>query len=112
MPARVSPFAVGHRIVLSVSGEIDMDSVSVLADAVDTALGAGAAELWIDLSSTTFMDSTGLHVLLGVRRRVRALKRHLAIICPPGPVRRVFDLTGVSEILPLYEDRATANRAA
>jgi anti-anti-sigma factor len=58
------------------------------------------------------MDSSGLHVLLGVRRRVHALKRQLAIICPPGPVPSAFDLTGVSEILPLYEDRATANRAA
>ena len=57
------------------------------------------------------MDSSGLHLLLDTRRRVRDLNRQLAIICPPGPVRRLFDVAGVTEHVPLYDDRAAAHHA-
>ena len=109
--ALVTQQEVGRRTVLAVGGEIDLDSVGVLSAAVEAALAGGAAELWIDLSDTRFMDSSGLHLLLDTRRRVRDLNRQLAIICPPGPVRRLFDIAGVPEHLPLYDDRAAAHRA-
>ena len=109
--ALVTPQEVGRRTVLAVGGEIDLDSVGVLSSAVEAALAGGAAELWIDLTQTLFMDSSGLHVLLDTRSRVRDLNRQLAIICPPGPVRRLFDIAGVAERLPLYDDRAAAHRA-
>ena len=108
--ARVSRTAVGRRTVLSVAGEVDLDSVSLLADAVDDALDDGALELWLDFSSTDFMDSSGLHFLLETQLRLNSLSRRLAVVCPRGPVRRVLDLAGVTERLPLYGDRAGAHR--
>ena len=51
-------------------------------------------------------------MLLDTRSRVRDLNRQLAIICPPGPVRRLFDIAGVTEHLPVYDDRAAAHHAA
>jgi anti-sigma B factor antagonist len=108
----VTRSSVGRRTVLSVSGEIDLTSVSVLADAVDEALSHGAVELWIDLSRTDFMDSTGLHLLLDTRRRTRDLNRRLAVICPRGSVRRLVEIAGVDHLLRLYDDRATAHCAA
>ena len=83
--ALVTQQEVGRRTVLAVGGEIDLDSVGVLSASVEAALAGGAAELWIDLTHTRFMDSSGLHVLLDTRSRVRDLNRQLAIICPPGP---------------------------
>jgi anti-anti-sigma factor len=109
--ALVTYHVVGRRTVLAVSGEIDLDSVAVLAGAVDSALAGGAAELWIDLADTRFMDSTGLHVLLDTRARTRDLNRRLEIICPAGPVRRLFDVAGVTEHLPVHHDRAAAHRS-
>ena len=47
----------------------------------------------IDVCETTFIDSSGLHVLLDVHRRRQG---RLTIDCPPGNVRRVLDLTGVA----------------
>ena len=110
--ALVTRQEVGRRTVLAVGGEIDLDSVGVLSASVEAALAGGAAELWIDLTHTRFMDSSGLHVLLDTRSRVRDLNRQLAIICPPGPVRRLFDVAGVTEHLPVYDDRAAAHHAA
>ena len=102
---------VGRRTVLAVRGEIDLASVDALAAAVDAAVAAGAAELWIDLTDTEFMDSTGLHLMLDTRRRVQALNRRLAIVCPPGFVRKVFEVAGVAGQLPVFDDRAAAHRA-
>jgi len=109
---RVTRDQVGRRTVLSVTGEVDMASVSELRAAVDSALADGTAELWIDLSRTGFMDSGGLHVLLDARRRLRDLNRRLAVICPGGAVRRLFEVAGVVEWLPVYEDRVAAHLAA
>ena len=103
---------VGRRAVMSVSGEIDLATAPVVADAVDDALDGGASELWLDFSSTTFMDSTGLHLLIDTQARMTALTRRLAVICPEGPVRRLLELGGLDKQLPLYRDRATAHRAA
>jgi anti-sigma B factor antagonist len=109
--ALVTHHEVGRRSVLAVAGEIDLDSVGALSAAVEAALAGGATDLWIDLTDTRFMDSSGLHLLLETRSRVRDLNRRLAIICPPGFVRRVFDIAGVSEHLPIYDDRAAAHHA-
>jgi anti-sigma B factor antagonist len=108
--ALVTQQVIGRRTVLAVRGEIDLDSVGALSAAVEAALAGGAAELWIDLTHTRFMDSSGLHVLLDTRSLVRDLNRKLAVICPPGTVRRLFDIAGVTELLPLYDDRAAAHR--
>ena len=109
--ALVTHHVVGRRTVLAVEGEIDLASVPVLASAIDAALADGAAELWIDLTDTRFMDSSGVHLLVTTRSRVRDLNRQLAIVCPPGPVRRLFEVAGVMDHLPVYEDRAAAHHA-
>ena len=109
---RIVADIVGRRTVLTVTGEIDLASAPLLADAIDEALGSGAAELWIDLGRLDFMDSSGLHTLHDARRRTAALNRRLAVICPAGPVRRLFDIAGLGEHVPLYPDRAAAHRGA
>ena len=50
------------------------------------------------------MDSSGLHVLFDSQVRASALERRLRIICPPGPVRRLFEVSGFADRLSLaYE---------
>ena len=101
---------IGWRVVLAVTGEVDLASAPSLRSAIDSALDAGAQELWIDLSTATFLDSAGVHLLIAAREQADDLRRRLAVICPPGPVRRVLDLTGATDALPLYEDRGAAHR--
>ena len=109
---RIDRRLVGHRTVLAVAGEVDLATAPELRSAVGAALGSGARELWLDLSATAFMDSAGLHVLLDTHHRMRELRRRLAIISPGGSVRRLFEVAGVDDALPLYDDRAAANRDA
>jgi anti-sigma B factor antagonist len=101
---------IGHRIVLGVRGEIDMDTAAELVAAIDSAVQSGAHELWVDLSTTEFMDSTGLHALLDARRRLVTLNRRLAIVCPDGAIRRLFEVAGLEDALDIYADRGAAHR--
>jgi|tagenome__1003787_1003787.scaffolds.fasta_scaffold20958605_7 anti-sigma B factor antagonist len=103
---------VGRRTVLCVAGEIDMATAPAITRAIDAALATGALELWIDLTPTAFMDSSGVHVLLAAQRRLCELNRRFAVICPEGCIRRLFEATGVTCQLRLYLDRAQAHRDA
>src|ERR1700710_1344493 len=91
----IEKIRVGHRVVLAVSGELDLATAPTLQGALDDAVDSGAAEIWIDLSDVRFMDSTALRVLLAIRRRLRLSSTPLAVICPDGPVRRVFEIAGL-----------------
>jgi anti-anti-sigma factor len=104
---------IGHRMVIAVSGRIDIATADTLRQAIDGALEWGAAEVWIDLSKVEFMDSSGMQVLLAARGELRRRSARLALICPagPGPVRRVLEIAGVASAFAVYPDRATAHAA-
>jgi anti-sigma B factor antagonist len=106
-----SQLQVGHRTVLAVSGEIDIATAPALLEAVDAVLASGALDVWLDLSAVTFMDSTGVRALLDTRAALSSTGRTFAVICPPGPVRRVLQIAGVEGDLPLFVDRASAHAA-
>jgi anti-sigma B factor antagonist len=98
----------GNRTVLAVAGEVDIATSPALQSALQTALEASPQELWVDLCATTFMDSSGMHVLLDSHRLAERLRRRLMIVCPPGNVRRVLDLTGIVNTLRMYDAQLDA----
>jgi len=108
----VSVQHVGRRAVIEATGAIDAATGPVLSEAAEEAVRAGALEVWVDLGPTEFMDSTGLKVLLRLRRRLKELRRRLAIICPEGPVHRVFEVTGLDREFVLYSTLSAAQRQA
>jgi anti-sigma B factor antagonist len=110
-PIEVAEIRIGHRIVLAVSGELDIATAPALQSSLNDAVDNGLAELWVDLRDVTFMDSTGLRVLLAIRRRLREKSKTLVVICPDGPVRRVFTVAGLDDEFSIYADRAAAHAA-
>ena len=100
----VSEARDGDRVVLAVSGEIDLGTVGELRDALVRAGESGAPEVLVDLSDVDFMDSTGLSALVIAHRSMGADARWLVIICPPGPARRALEVSGLDGVLRL--DRA------
>jgi anti-sigma B factor antagonist len=107
----VATAKVGFRTVFEVRGELDVATVGTLAVAVEAALQSAEREVWIDLSRVSFMSSAGVHLLTRVRRELELDGRTLAVICPPGPARRVLEVSGVAPALSLFDSRAVAQRA-
>jgi anti-sigma B factor antagonist len=95
---------VGRRAVLAVAGEVDIQTAADLQTAIETA-GNRALEIWVDLSDTTFMDSSGLHALVAARAHLTRASRRLVLICPQGPVLRVLTLTGLDHLRDLRHAR-------
>lgn len=85
--------------VLEVGGEVDLLTAGRLATDVDHEVRRGDGDLVVDLRGAEFMDSVGLHVLLNAQRRLTRQGRRLAVVCPPGPVRRVLELARLLETL-------------
>jgi anti-sigma B factor antagonist len=90
----------GARTVVTVSGELDIATAPQLSAVITLAMGSRPEALWIDLTALTFIDSTGLHVLSQANHRYDGA---LAIICPPGNIRRVFEIAGLAAELPLCD---------
>ena len=101
---------VGHRICLVAEGEIDISTAPALSAALESAAVSGASDLWVDMTGVRFMDSTGISALLALRGELPA-NRRLALICPPGAVRRTLALAGVEDAFEIFDDRAAAHAA-
>ena len=96
---------------VAVRGEIDIATVSALERALDTAIRTSRGAFVLDLSDVEFVDSSGLHALLRARALLGREDRALAVVCPPGPVRRLFDVAGIADLLFLYASREDAAAA-
>jgi anti-sigma B factor antagonist len=96
---------------VALRGELDIDAVPDLEHTLDTAIRDSAGTFVLDLCELTFFDSSGMRLLLRARALLGREDRALVIVCPPGPVRRLFDVIGIADLLLLYASREEAAAA-
>ena len=85
-----------HRAVLGVAGEIDLGTAPTLREALRMVLEHRTGPVVVDLCEVSFMDSTGVHVLADMLRRLENRSRPLAILCHEGgQVHRLLGLVGL-----------------
>ena len=89
----------GH-VTLRLSGELDAYSVSLLEHAAERQFKAGVSALTLDLSHLMFIDSTGLAAVVLVSRLCERDGRALEIVPGPRSVQRLFEITGLVDVLP------------
>ncbi|MFD0271888.1 STAS domain-containing protein [Streptomyces sp. NPDC127106] len=89
--------------VVHVTGEIDMEHAGELRDVLMTALdGAKASsEIIVDLSNSSFCDSSGLNALLRVREAALRTGHTLSLAAPSHQMLRLLDLTGSADLFPV-----------
>lgn len=96
----------GAALGLTIRGEIDIDNSPELELALDKAIRESAGAFVLDLCELEFLDSSGLNLMLRARVTLARERRTLAIVCPPGPVRRVMEITSLDDVLLLYDSHA------
>jgi anti-sigma B factor antagonist len=104
----VDDAGLGDAPGVAVHGEVDIDAALSLEASLEAAIRESVGAFIIDLSDLDFIDSSGLQVLLRARGLLGREDRQLAVVCPFGPVRRVFELSGSSELFALYRSREEA----
>jgi anti-sigma B factor antagonist len=92
----------------AVRGDVDLAAVPDLEEALEAAIRDSSGAFVVDLTDVAFIDSSGLQMLLRARALLGREDRALVLICPHGPVRRVFELAGVSDVFLFYATPAAA----
>jgi anti-sigma B factor antagonist len=86
--------------VIVLSGDLDMTNVKQVRAVIDAALDGHAGRLILDASGLTYMDSTGI-ALLG---QVAQIAQEVQVRNPTLIVRRLLELSGLSQILPIADE--------
>jgi anti-anti-sigma factor len=110
--ARLNVRQAGRAVVAELSGEIDMSNATELGAAVLNQVRGEALGVILDLSKVTYLDSAGIHVIYGMRERlrVRGLELRLVVL-PDAPIIDALRLTGLTAAVAVDPTAADAEAA-
>jgi anti-sigma B factor antagonist len=84
--------------VVAVAGEIDLFTSPEFKQRVSAPIDAGRTRVIVDLTETTFIDSSSLGVLIGAHRRLLRLDGRLVIVCCSDAIAKTFRITGLDGV--------------
>lgn len=90
--------------VCRVSGELDAFTAPELRDALEEVLEAGRSWIIADLKQLTYLDSTGLGILVGTAKKSRQAGGDFAVASQRRNLLRIFQISGTEEILNVVAD--------
>jgi anti-anti-sigma factor len=93
--------------VVHLEGNLDTTTAQEVQTHLDGRIDAGASTLVVDFGAVDFVSSAGLRVLLATAKRLRP-KGTLRLYGLNDSVREVFDVSGFSTIIPIFDDQAAA----
>ncbi|NLL17857.1 MAG: anti-sigma F factor antagonist [Clostridia bacterium] len=92
-------------LVVKVKGELDLLTAETFRNLVERELNRGRAQnLILDMEHVSFIDSSGLGVILGRYRRIREQGGTMAIVGVKPHVKRILELAGIMGIIKIYEE--------
>lgn len=103
--------SAGDWTVVRLSGEIDLDTGALVRDALLSTISAGSHRLVLDMTEVTFIDSSGLNVLVSTYRRLQLVDGDIRLVISSTRVLDTFQMTGLDRffaIAPTVEDALTA----
>jgi anti-sigma B factor antagonist len=100
-----------ERQVVAVAGEIDLFTAPELKQALADAVESGRSRIVVDLTNTTFLDSTALGVLIGAVKRLRSRDGILTIVNTDPNIAKTFEITGLDQIFTIRPTRDEAVEA-
>ena len=96
------------RHVVAVRGEIDLFTAPELKQKLTDAIEGGKSRIVVDLTDTTFLDSTALGVLIGAVKRLRSREGALVIVNVDQNIAKTFEITGLDQIFTILSTRDDA----
>ena len=94
---------------LTLIGEVDLGTVEPLRAATQTAAGSGDYNCLIfDLTRLGFIDSSGLHALTDAHKAMARIGGTTKIICGHGNLLKLFEITGIDQIVSIVGSRDEA----
>jgi anti-sigma B factor antagonist len=91
------------KTIVSVGGEIDVYTAPKLRDKLSELVASGAYDIVVDMQQVEFLDSTGLGVLVGGLKKVRAHDGSLRLVCNQDRLLKIFRITGLAKVFVIHE---------
>ena len=98
---RSQPGDAGDEAVVAARGEVDLSSGAELREALRSAADSGCEVVTADLAEVTFLDSSGLAVLVSAHKEMTAAGQQLIVRGSSEPLLRLFRIAGLDEYLHL-----------
>jgi anti-sigma B factor antagonist len=95
--------------IVAAVGEIDLATVPLLRQAISDHIVAGHVHLLLDLTDVSFIDSTGLGVLVGTGKKIARLGGSTRVVCDNPRILRLLRITGLSRALEILSSREAAH---
>lgn len=99
---------IGNIAVVKVEGRMDTVSAPQFEKSMQEWMGQGHKDFVVDLSRLDYISSSGLRSVLVVAKKAQAAGGCMACCSVQGVVKKVFEVSGFSNILPIYESLETA----
>lgn len=99
-------------LIISIIGEVDHHSAEYIRSKIDAeVLKSTNKNIIFDFNKVTFMDSSGIGVIIGRYKTVQKLGGKAAIVNLSEQIRKIFEMSGIFKLMPLYENMGTALNA-
>jgi anti-sigma B factor antagonist len=101
---------VDSHAVVDVEGEIDVYTAPKLRENLIELVSEGSYRVVVNLEGVDFLDSTGLGVLVGALKRVKAHDGSLSLVCTQEKILKIFKITGLTKVFDIHDsvDEATS----
>src|SRR5439155_3687943 len=95
-------FSGDDVIVARITGEIDLSNAGDVSETLSSAVPNTALGLVIDLTATSYLDSSGVHLLFDLAERLQRRQQQLRVVVPQGgPIRRVLRIVELALTVPV-----------
>lgn len=102
MDLRLDVSEQGGWSVLQVGGEVDVATAPRLREQLIDLVNDQRFSIVVDLEGVDFIDSTGLGVLIGARKRVRLHDGDVRLVCTEPRIVKVFEITGLDQVFQIH----------
>ena len=108
MDLAVDVYAIADCAVIDVDGEVDVYTAPRLREKLAEVASSGQNHLVVNLDAVGFLDSTGLGVLVGALKRVRAEDGFVRLVCHQERLLKIFRITGLAKVFAIHGSQADA----
>ena len=95
---------VSKTNMVSIRGEIDIYSIEKFRDTIEEKIKTQTSEIILDCSESSYMDSTGMGVLIELRNKTKELGQKIIMMNPRPNIRKLLALTGVDKIIEIVDN--------
>jgi anti-sigma B factor antagonist len=100
--ARIEIDRTARGVVARIRGEIDISNVAAVKRKLTDAVTSSSPGLVVDISGTTYLDSSGVYLLFELARALEGRQQRMCVVAPPTtPSTRVLLITGFDHIVPV-----------